>query len=98
MILYGILAPTGHNDYVINASCNCLLDNILNDGLVYQGQHLFWLGFGCRQESGSQASGRKDSFTNSHVMILSILGIVLNSEPEPAGLISSTARLKGSGT
>jgi hypothetical protein len=48
VIFNGVLATTSHNDYVVDASRDCFLDDILNDWFVNQRQHFFRLSLGCR--------------------------------------------------
>src|SRR5262249_39375118 len=53
MILDRILSPTGHNRDVAHPGRDRFLNDVLNQRLVYERQHLFWLSFCGREEPSS---------------------------------------------
>ena len=55
-----VLAAAGHQDDVVDARRDRLLDAVLNDRLVDERQHFLRLRFGGGQETGAETGGRKD--------------------------------------
>ena len=64
MILDGALAAAGDDDDVLNPGMQGLLDAILDEGFIHQGQHFLGLRFGGGKEAGAQTGGREDRFAN----------------------------------
>jgi len=64
VVLNGSLAPTGHDDDVLYAGMNRLLDAVLDDGFVDDGQHLFGLRLGRWQKTRPESRGGENSFAN----------------------------------
>ena len=65
MILDGILAAAGDDDDVFDAGSGALLDRILNQRLVDNGQHFLGLRFRGGEKASAQAGGGKDGFANA---------------------------------
>ena len=64
MVLYGTLSATTNNQNIGNTASQCLFNNILNGGLIHNGQHFLGAGLGSRQKTCAQASGRNNCFGN----------------------------------
>ena len=60
MVLDRVLAPSGHDDDALQPGGAGLLDDVLDERAVDQGQHLLGLRLGGRQEAGSQSRGGKN--------------------------------------
>ena len=67
VILNGPFASPGDDDDLLYATGHGLFHHVLDDGLVYQGEHLFGLRLGGRQQAGAQAGGGKDCFAYFHL-------------------------------
>ena len=65
VIFDGVLAAAGDEDDVVDARGDRFLDAVLNDRLVDERKHFLGLGFGRRQETGSEAGGGEDGFANA---------------------------------
>ena len=65
MVLDRILATSRHDHDVFDARSDAFLDDVLNQGFVDDGKHLFGLGLGGRQESRTQARCGQYSFAHS---------------------------------
>ena len=63
MILDCSLIRATDNDDIFNASLNQFLDDVLNNRLINQRQHLLWHGFGLRQKSRTKTGSGDDSFS-----------------------------------
>jgi hypothetical protein len=57
VILDRVLAAPGDQDHVVDAGGQRLFDAVLDGRLVDEGQHLFRLRLGRRQEAGAEAGG-----------------------------------------
>src|SRR2546422_228019 len=66
VVFYSLFTAAGNNDDLVAARSQCLLHSILNDGFVYDRQHLFGLGLGRGKKTSAQSGGRKDGFANFH--------------------------------
>ncbi len=66
VILDGPLPPARDDDDLLNTRGHGLLDHVLNDGLIYQRQHLFGLRLGGGQESRSQPGGGENGLADLH--------------------------------
>ncbi len=64
VVFDGRFAASGDDDDLIAAGGDGFLDTVLNDRFVHQGQHLFGLRLGGRQEPGAQAGSGKNGFAN----------------------------------
>src|SRR5690349_16819378 len=64
MVLDRALIAPGHNNDVLNPGLQRLLDPVLDDGLVNQGQHFLRLGFRGGEKPRSQPGGGKDGLAN----------------------------------
>ena len=60
------LLAGGHDDDLLDAGGDRLLDRVLDHGLVDEGQHLLRLRLGGGQESGAPAGGGEDGFADAH--------------------------------
>ncbi len=60
MVLDGVLAPAGHDDDAFQPRRAGLLDDVLDQRTVNQGQHFLGLRLGGRQEARSQSRGGKN--------------------------------------
>ena len=56
MVLQQALAPVGDNEDILNTSGRCFFYNILDSGLVHDGEHFLGHHFGGGQHSCAQAS------------------------------------------
>jgi hypothetical protein len=65
MVLDGILAFAGDDDDLLDSGGNALFGDVLNLGLVDDGEHLFGLRFGGRKETRAEARGREDGFADA---------------------------------
>ena len=65
MIFDGVFAAPGDDDDVLDARGDALLDDVLNQRLVDDRQHLFGLRLGGRQKSRAQARCGKHGFAHS---------------------------------
>jgi hypothetical protein len=54
-----------------------LFDTVLDDGFIYERQHLFRAGFGCGQETSAQTSGREDGLSDfgDHVALFYLTNV-----------------------
>ena len=66
MVLDRLLAAPGDDDDLITSGHHGFFDAVLNDGLVDERKHFFWLGLGGRKESRAETGGRKNSFADFH--------------------------------
>src|SRR4051794_26613863 len=64
MIFNGGFPAAGDDDDVLDSRLQRFFDAILNDRLVYDGQHLLRLRLRCGQKSGAEPRGRENSFSN----------------------------------
>jgi len=64
MVLDGALAASGHEDEMLDPGLDRLLDGILDDGFVNDGQHLLGDHLGRGQEAGAETGNRKDDLAN----------------------------------
>ena len=64
MVLDGVLAAAGDDDDAGEARGHRLLDDVLDDRLVDEGQHLLGLGLGGGQEAGAEAGGGEDGLAD----------------------------------
>ena len=64
VIFDGGLAPAGHDDDVLDAGVNRLLDAVLNDRLIHDGQHFFRLRLGGGQKARPEACGGENGFAD----------------------------------
>src|SRR5690606_4277515 len=55
--------PTSYQNNVFNSSRDSIFYNILNDWLIYQRKHFFWLSFSSWQEASSKTCNRNDCFS-----------------------------------
>ena len=60
------LLAAGDDDDLLDARGHGLLDRVLDDRLVDQGEHFLRLCLGRRQEPGAPSSGGEDRFANAH--------------------------------
>ena len=67
MVFNRRLAAPGDDDDLVTARRHGLFHAILDDGLVHQGQHLFWLRFGGGEKSRAQSGSGKDGLANFHL-------------------------------
>ena len=67
MVLDRLFTAPSHDDDLIAASRDSLLDSVLDNRFVDQRQHFFRLRLGGWEKSGAQASGGKNSLANSHL-------------------------------
>ena len=61
------LLPTPHDDDVLYARRYQVFNNVLNNRLIYNWQHLFGHSLGLRQKSRSEARRRNNGFCYSFV-------------------------------
>ena len=66
VILDRALLARGHDDDLLDAGGDGLLDRVLDHRLVDEREHLLRLGLGRREKSGSPTGGGKDGFSDSH--------------------------------
>ena len=66
MILNRALVAAGHEDEMLDAGFLGLVDDILDQGLVDDGQHLFRHRLGGGQDAGAETGDREDGFANFH--------------------------------
>ena len=66
VILDRPLLAGGDDDDLLDPGRHGLLDRVLDDRLVDEGQHLLGLGLGGREETGPPACGGEDSLANAH--------------------------------
>jgi xanthine dehydrogenase accessory factor len=66
VVFDGILAPAGDQDDLLDAGGLGFLDDVLNERLVDERKHFFWLRLGGRQETGAEAGRGKDGFADPH--------------------------------
>ena len=64
VVFHGGLAAAGDDDDLGATSGYCLLDAVLDEGLVNEGEHLLGGGFGSREEAGAHTSGGEDGFAD----------------------------------
>jgi hypothetical protein len=64
MVLDHALVAAGHKDEVLDAGLARLVDHVLDQRAIDDGQHLFRHGLGGRQEPGAQAGNRENSFAD----------------------------------
>jgi hypothetical protein len=65
MVFDRVLTTSGDDDDLVGAGRHRFLDAVLNDRLVDQRQHFFWLRFGRRQKTRAEAGGGEDRFADS---------------------------------
>ena len=65
----GFIAP-GDEDKLLNSGGPGLLKRIVDNGFVDYGEHLFWHGFGGREEAGSHPPDGKDRLFYSFGTVL----------------------------
>ena len=58
MVFDGILAFAGDDDDVLDAGGDAFFGDVLNLGLVHDGEHFFGLRFGGGEEARAEACGR----------------------------------------
>jgi hypothetical protein len=66
VVLDRALLAGGDDDHLFDAGRDGLLDRVLDDRLVDQGQHLLGLRLGRRQETGAPSGGGEDGLSNAH--------------------------------
>src|SRR5579864_9171794 len=66
MILDHTLVAAGHEDEMLDAGLLGLVDDILDQRLVDDGQHFLRHGLGGRKNTGAEAGDRKDGFADFH--------------------------------
>ena len=66
VILDNVLVAADDNQNIRDARTDSLLHNVLNGGLVHNGQHLLGHGLGGGQHTGAQAGGGDNCLTNLH--------------------------------
>src|SRR5437899_1071159 len=79
MIFDGRLAAAGHDDDVLNARMEGLLDAVLDERLIHQRQHFLGLRFGGGQEAGAEPRGGEDGlayFGGHHSTVCGTAGVV----------------------
>jgi hypothetical protein len=64
MIFDGVLAAPSNEDDVTDARVDGFFHAVLNDRLVDERQHLFWLRFGRWKKSGTETGGGKNRFAD----------------------------------
>lgn len=69
MIFNGLFRAACDDDDGIHAGGYGFFYNKLDGRLIHDGQHFLGLRLGGGQKTGTQASGRNNSFTNAHVFI-----------------------------
>src|SRR3989338_1543133 len=62
MILNSALDPAGNKYDFLYSGINSFLNQILNNRLIHNRKHFFWLGFGGRKKAGAETSYRDDDF------------------------------------
>jgi hypothetical protein len=60
------LLAAGHDDDLLDAGADRLLDGVLDDRLVDERQHLLGRRLGRREEAGAPAGGWEDGFADAH--------------------------------
>ena len=65
MIFDGVFALAGDDDDVFDAGGHALFGDVLNLGLVDDGEHFFGLRFGGGEEASAEAGSGKDSFSDA---------------------------------
>ena len=65
MVLDDRLVASGHEDEMLDAGLACLVDDILDDRLVDDGQHFLGDGLGGREETRAEAGDRENCLANS---------------------------------
>ena len=65
MVLDNTLVATGDEDEMFDAGGPRLVDHVLDDGAIDDGQHLFRHRFRGGQEAGTEASHGKDGFADA---------------------------------
>ena len=71
VVLDGVLAPVGDDEDLLHACGHSLLHDVLDHGLVHQGQHLLGNALGVGQKTGPQSRRGNDGFPNAHDDLLS---------------------------
>ena len=71
IILNGGLAAVGDDEDLLDARSDGLLHDVLDHGLVDQGQHLLGDALGVGQQAGTQTRRGDDGFSNAHDELLS---------------------------
>jgi hypothetical protein len=66
VIFDGALVLTGDDDDLLDARRRGLFDDVLNDGLIDDGQHLLGLGLGRRQEARAKSRRGNDGLADLH--------------------------------
>jgi len=66
VVLDGTFSPACDNQYVIDTRGDRLLDNVLDDWPVDEGEHLFRHRFRRGEEPGAEARGRDNSLFDFH--------------------------------
>jgi hypothetical protein len=61
-MVFDSLAAPGDDDDLIAAGHHGFFDAVLNDGLVDERKHFFWLGLSGRKESRAETGSRENSF------------------------------------
>ena len=64
MVFDRVLAAPGHEQDVVDARGHRFFDAVLNDRLIDDRQHLFWLRLGGWQEAGTETSGGENGFAD----------------------------------
>ena len=59
MVFDGGFAAASDDDDVLDTGVQCFFHAVLDDGLVNQRQHLFWLSFRGGEKTGAQPGGWK---------------------------------------
>jgi hypothetical protein len=70
VVLDGLLAAAGDDEDVVEPGPDGLLDDVLNGGLVDQGQHLLRLRLGRREEAGPEPGRWDDGLAYLHDAVL----------------------------
>ncbi len=65
MVFDGILAFAGDDDDVLDAGGDAFFGDVLNLGLVHDGEHFFGLRFGGGEEARTEACGGENSFADA---------------------------------
>src|SRR5207253_1229806 len=66
MILDHALVAAGDKDEMLDASLLGLIDDVLDQWLVDDGQHFLWHSVGGGQDAGAEAGDRENSFADFH--------------------------------